>query len=48
MIGWLLILALALNPKEAEAWLNLGLLLYNQGDSAGALERFERDRKSVV
>lgn len=34
--------ALALAPKQPEAWLNKGISRYQQGDTAGAVEMFER------
>ena len=34
--------ALALNPNQPEAWLNRGVLLFNQGATNEALQMFER------
>jgi tetratricopeptide (TPR) repeat protein len=34
--------AITLKPREPESWLNLGVLLYNEGDSAGAVPLLDR------
>jgi tetratricopeptide (TPR) repeat protein len=34
--------AMALQPNQAEAWLNKGIARYQQGDTNGALEHFDR------
>ncbi|HXH52985.1 MAG TPA: tetratricopeptide repeat protein [Sphingomicrobium sp.] len=34
--------AAALEPREPEAWLNLGVLLFNEGNSADAVPMFDR------